>query len=102
MVPIIADAAAAILGGSWSVEDLKQIGERIMCQERLFNMREGLTREHDALPARLLSEPKTDGPTKGVVVPLEELKDAYYEAMGWDKKTGNPGDGLLKNLGIEK
>ena len=99
-LPIIADALSAILGGPWSIEDLNQIGERIMCQERLFNMREGLTRKHDALPARLLKEPKPDGPLKGTVVPLEALKDAYYETMGWSKKTGNPGKRALKRLDI--
>ena len=62
----------------------------------------GLTREHDTLPARLLNEPKPDGPTKGAVVPLEELKDDYYEAMGWDKETGNPGDVCLNMLDIAR
>jgi hypothetical protein len=28
-----------------------------------------------------LNEPKPDGPTKGEVVPLEELKDDYYRAL---------------------
>ena len=65
-------------------------------------MREGLTRKDDTLPARLLNEPKPDGPTAGVVVPLEELKDEYYKAMGWDMDTGNPTDALLKELEIEK
>jgi len=54
------------------------------------------------LPARLLHEPKPDGPTKGVVVPLEELKDDFYESLGYDLLTGNPPDSLLAELGIEK
>jgi len=73
-----------------------------MCQERLFNMREGITRKDDILPARLLNEPKPDGPTKGTVVPLEQLKDDYYRAVGYDPATGNPTDSLLAKLGIEK
>jgi len=100
--PILADTLSAIFGEPFSVDDLATIGERIMCQERLFNMREGLTRENDSLPARLLNEPKSDGPTKGAVVPLEELKDAYYEAMGWDKETGNPGDVCSNKLDIAR
>ncbi len=54
------------------------------------------------MPARLLNEPKPDGPTKGAVVPLEELKDDYYRAMGWDLLTGNPTDSLLDKLEIMK
>jgi aldehyde:ferredoxin oxidoreductase len=93
---------SSIFGEAWSSDDLKQAGMRIMCQERLFNMREGITREDDTLPGRLLNEPKPDGPTKGEVVHLEELKDDYYRALGWDLSTGNPDDSLLNRLGIAK
>ena len=73
-----------------------------MAIERLFNMREGVTRKDDTLPGRLLKEPKPDGPTKGMVAPLNELLDDYYRAMGYELKTGNPPDSLLAKLGIEK
>jgi len=98
----LARVIASLFGEPWSVDDLKEVGLRIMCQERLFNMREGITRKDDSLPARLLNEPKPDGPTKGAVVPLEELKDDYYQAMGWDLVTGNPTDSLLDKLKIKK
>jgi aldehyde:ferredoxin oxidoreductase len=93
---------SSLFGEAWSFDDLKEAGMRIMCQERLFNMREGIRREDDALPGRLLNEPKPDGPTKGEVVPLEKLKDDYYRALGWDLSTGNPDDSLLDRLGINK
>ena len=44
----------------------------------------GLALTMPILPARLLQEPKPDGPTKGYVVPLEELLDDFYQTMGWD------------------
>jgi aldehyde:ferredoxin oxidoreductase len=93
---------SSIFGEAWSFNDLKEAGMRIMCQERLFNMREGITREDDTLPGRLLNEPRPDGPTTGEVVPLEELKDDYYHALGWDTSTGNPDNSLLDKLGISK
>ncbi len=49
-----------------------------MCQERLFNMHEGITKKDDTLPARLLDEPKPDEPIRGEVVPLKELMEDYY------------------------
>ena len=101
-LPIIADIVSALFGEPWTADDLKKVGVRVMCQERLFNMREGLTRKDDSLPARLLNEPKPSGPTKGVVVPLEELKDDFYRAMGWDLSTGDPTDSLLDGLEIKK
>ncbi len=99
---ILAEAVSSMVGESCLMNDLNTIGERIMCRERLFNAREGFTRKDDTLPGRLLTEPKPDGPTKGVVVPLEELKDNFYRVMGYDPSTGNPTDALLKKLGIEK
>ena len=99
---MIAETVSSLFGEPWSMEDLNKVGERIMCQERLFNMREGITRKDDTLPMRLLNEPKPDGPTKGAVVPLEELKDDFYKAMGYDLSTGNPTDAIVDKLKIER
>ncbi|MFC2068503.1 aldehyde ferredoxin oxidoreductase family protein [Chloroflexota bacterium] len=98
----IGKIVSALFGETYTTEDLKRVGMRIISLERLFNMREGITRRDDTLPARLLNEPKPDGPTKGAVVPLEELKDDYYRAMGWDLITGNPPDSLIAELEIPK
>jgi aldehyde:ferredoxin oxidoreductase len=99
---MVVKVLSSLFGETWSATDIKEVGLRIMCQERLFNMREGLTEKDDILPARLLEEPKPDGPTKGEVVPLADLKKDYYESMGYDLATGNPPDSLLARLGIEK
>ncbi len=98
----MADILSSLFREPWSVDEFREAGVRIMCQERLFNMREGITRKDDTLPPRLLKEPKPDGPTKGVVVPLQELNDDFYKMMGYDLSTGNPPDSLLARLGIEK
>jgi len=94
--------ASSLDGKSWSVEKMIEFGERVMCLERMFNMREGTTRRNDTLPGRLLNEPLPDGPDKGAVVPLKALKDSFYQAMGWDLNTGNPSDAHIEKLGIEK
>ncbi len=99
---MLPDAYSALFGEEWSADDLSRACVRIMCQERLFNMREGTSRQDDTLPGRLLHEPKPDGPAKGAVVPLEELKDDYYRIMGWDLISGNPGDSILAKLDIER
>jgi aldehyde:ferredoxin oxidoreductase len=99
---MVGEVLSMLFGVPYSPEDLEKVGVRIMCQERLFNMREGVTEKDDTLPARLLAEPKPDGPTKGSVVPLKELKEDYYKAMGYDLSTGNPSDELLRHFGITK
>ena len=98
----IVEALSSLSGEDWSVSDIETVGERVMAQERLFNMREGITSKDDTLPERLLKEPKPDGPTKGIVVPLDALKEQYYEVLGWDKETGNPTDDVLQKLGVAK
>jgi aldehyde:ferredoxin oxidoreductase len=99
---VMKQALSSVFGRCISIDELDQVGERIMCQERLFNMREGISRKDDLLPKRLLTEPKSGGVTKGCVVPLEMLKDEYYEAMDWDLSTGNPSDAGLDKLGIKR
>jgi aldehyde:ferredoxin oxidoreductase len=99
---IIIEALSALFGESWTMDDVDQVGRRVMCQERQFNAREGLTRRDDLLPSRLSKEPKPDGPNRGEIVPLEKLKDDFYRIMGYDLSSGNPSDSLLKELGIEK
>lgn len=98
---MLSEALSAVFPDPWSVPELITAGERIMCLERLFNIREGLSRKDDALPARMLEEPKPDGPTSGDVVPLESLKDEFYSVMGYDPATGNPTDATLKRLGVD-
>ncbi len=78
----------------------RKTGERIYNLEKIFNIREGLTRAHDTLPRRLLEEPLPEGPAKGHVINLDPLLDAYYELRGWDKKTSKPTSEKLSELGL--
>ena len=89
-----------LLGYEFSVEDFRKTGERIYNLERAFNVREGITRADDTLPARLLEEPLPEGPAEGQVVNLDPLLDAYYEFRGWDKN-GKPTPERLKALGLD-
>jgi aldehyde:ferredoxin oxidoreductase len=66
------------------VADLELVGERISTLARLFNVREGFTREQDTLPARNLSQPMTGGPAEEHTVELEPMLDEYYRIMSWD------------------
>ena len=92
---------SALVGKEFSLSEVLTIGERVQTMERLYNVREGLTRNDDQLPPRLTDEPKRDGPGKGSVVPLEDLQDEYYRAMGWNVTTGVPGVERCQELGIE-
>ena len=91
-------------GWDFKVEDFRKSGERIYNLMRAFCVREGITREADTLPKRLMEDPLPEGPAKGMVIDkdtLEMLKDAYYEMRGWDKETGKPTAEKLAELGLE-
>jgi aldehyde:ferredoxin oxidoreductase len=81
---------------------LDQIGERIICLERLFNVRKGLSRKDDTLPSRMLTEPlKNAGPATGQVIrKLDTLLDEYYDALGYTRN-GIPSIEKLRQIGLE-
>ncbi len=90
----------AATGAGYTDESLLQAGERIWNLERLFNLREGLSRQDDSLAPRLLQEALSTGPAKGHVVELERMLDEYYQLRGWDSE-GRPSSEKLQALGLE-
>ena len=89
----------AVTGITYATGDLIRVGERVWNLEKLYNLREGFTREHDTLPPRMLNEPVADGPSKGWVNHLEPMLAEYYRTRGWDEK-GIPKKHKLEELGL--
>ncbi|MFW9874775.1 MAG: aldehyde ferredoxin oxidoreductase family protein [Candidatus Thorarchaeota archaeon] len=92
---------STILDRKISITDLITIGERIYTLERLFNLKEGFTKEDDILPPRFLKDPLNEGPSKGRIVPLEQLLRDFYKVRQWDEN-GVPSDELLERLSIKR
>jgi|LSQX01.2.fsa_nt_gb aldehyde:ferredoxin oxidoreductase len=93
----------ALTGENYTQEDMDDMAERTETLIRLFNIREGFTRNDDTLPYRILHEPSPEGPPKGICVGVDNLNlmlDEYYELRGWDKN-GNPRPETLDRLGIK-
>ncbi|MBM4000490.1 MAG: aldehyde ferredoxin oxidoreductase family protein [Planctomycetes bacterium] len=91
---------AAATGVPFTIEDFVKIGERTWNLERLWNLNAGLSRADDNLPKRLLEEPHTSGPSKGVVVRLEPMLNDYYASRGWSSDEGRPSPEKLAELGL--
>jgi aldehyde:ferredoxin oxidoreductase len=97
---------AALLSAvtGWDVDgaELQHTAVRIVLAKRLFNLREGWTREEDWLPDRFLAETLELESGRSATLTRERLRtmiDAYYEGRGLD------GDGLpnadeLEALGL--
>ena len=84
--------------------DLWNCADRCYTIERLFNLREGLTRADDMLPSRYFDEPTKLGlpMARGKRIDREKFEamlDEYYQLHEWDVK-GVPTPQLLKRLAI--
>jgi len=89
-------AIANITGREFTHDDFKKCGERVYNLERVFNVREGIT--------RLLEDPLPENPKAtwltGQVAKLDPILDPYYNLRGWDKD-GKPTPERLKELDLE-
>ncbi|MCS7369359.1 MAG: aldehyde ferredoxin oxidoreductase family protein [archaeon GBS-70-058] len=90
----------AVTGMNITPIEVEVIGERIINLERIYNVREGVKREHDTLPERFLKEPLKRGASAGHVIELEKMLMEYYDTRGWDKNTGIPTAEKLKALNL--
>ncbi len=92
-----ANVLSAVTGVDYTSEDLMLVGERIWNVERVYNLREGFSKDDDTLPERFF-EKKVDGR----VIDREEFlktRDEYYRMRGWTEN-GVPTERALKRLGI--
>ena len=97
------ETLVAVTGLPFTPEALLRCGERVYNVEKLFNLREGFGRESDYPPQRFFQEETPDGPSKGAKLNLadyDRVLDDYYEARGWNKKTGQPTPQKLRDLGL--
>jgi aldehyde:ferredoxin oxidoreductase len=80
--------------GIWS-----RIGDRGYNMEKLFNLREGINKEHDRLAKRFTHEPLIPGRPE-TVVRMDKMLPKYYKLRGWDKD-GIPRKKTLKKLNLD-
>ena len=95
------EAIQTITGWDIDRDEVIKTGQRINTMRQAFNIREGITTPWK-YPDRMLGKPaKTVGPRAGITWELEDIYTEYYEAMGWDTKTGKPKKETLLELGMD-
>jgi aldehyde:ferredoxin oxidoreductase len=83
---------------------LMEIGERIFTLMKSYLVKKGLTRREDDWPRRFYTEPLPDGPAQGALLSkdtIDRVLDEYYQLRGWDKRSGNPTQEKLTEIGLE-
>ena len=78
-----------VTGWPMTAAELEQAGERINNLKKMFNIREGWSREDDTLPPRVLTEKLPTGMVEGVGLTEDELElmiRSYYRARGWTEE----------------
>ncbi|GAB4504241.1 MAG: aldehyde ferredoxin oxidoreductase family protein [Anaerolineales bacterium] len=97
----VLDAIRAVTGWDIGMDEALRIGERATNLARLFNAREGFSRQHDTLPDRLF-QPLENGALAGHAMPREEFEMALtqlYQLKGWDAN-GHPTPERLEKLSL--
>lgn len=89
-----------LTGFNYDMEEALKIGRRVVNLLRIYNKREGMTKEHDTFSPRL-AMPPVDGFGKGksLAPTFERVLSAYYKASGWDQE-GMPTRRLLEELDL--
>jgi aldehyde:ferredoxin oxidoreductase len=98
-----AEMLSAITGWTIGGKDLLEVAERVYTLQRLFNIREGMGRADDELPARARAVPlfgKYRTEPDCAIKDYEGMLLEYYAARGWDPKTGVPTARTLQRLGL--
>lgn len=89
-------------GRNISIEEATEVGRRTVTLERCFNVREGLNRNDDRLPYRIMNTPIGDADTStNSPEILNKMLDEYYTLHEWDVSTGHPTRETLNKLGLE-
>lgn len=84
----MAELLTIVTGRTWTVEEMGEVGRRVINVARAFNQREGFNRKDDTMPKRLAKEALKSGAAAGQSIPqeaFEDMLDQYYDVLGWDR-----------------
>ena len=77
----------AVTGWDVDTKELMIVGARRVNLMKVFNAREGFTREEDKLSSALPSRSRVASAGLQITEELEAAKDLYYRLAGWDVET---------------
>ena len=94
----LAELLTAATGFEFKGRDIEDTADRIHAVERAFNVRQGITIEHDNLPQKPEVKESPEGERQRRV--HFQMLRRYYHTLGYDPDTGIPLPETLNRLGI--
>jgi len=102
-LPELAELMSSLTGWHIDGEELLNVGERVYNLQRMFNVREGISKKDDYLPERVRQLPqfgKYSSVTECEIKHYQRMLDEYYRARGWSLETGISTKEKLQQLGL--
>lgn len=99
----LAEELSALTGWEIDGKELLKVGERTCNLQRMFNVREGISRKDDQIPDRIKQVPefgKYSNVPECQIKNYDQMLEEYYGASGWDNN-GIPKRERLTELGLE-
>ena len=84
--PRLCDLVHTLTGLEVTKEDLQEIASRISSEARNFNLREGMTADHEQLPSGLYRKLRDSG-AEITEQDMNVMFGEYYEIRGWERPT---------------
>ena len=99
----LAELTSSLTGWDIDGRELLNIGERVFNLQRMFNIREGISKKDDYLPERVCKLPEFglySSIAECGIKDYQRMLDEYYQARGWSLETGIPTKEKLQQLGL--
>jgi len=90
----------SVTGWNMDYDEFMKTGERICNLTRMFNVRRGISRKDDTLPARILTRKRMAGTNPEYLPHLGVMLNEYYSYKGWSEE-GIPTAEKLEELGLK-
>ncbi|MFC2041305.1 aldehyde ferredoxin oxidoreductase N-terminal domain-containing protein [Chloroflexota bacterium] len=90
---------SAVTGIEMTHDEMMEAMEPIFTIERCIHVREGRRRENDIYPDAMYAQDSWQWTSKAE---FNKAMDEYYEARGWDPKTGIPRRSTLERFGLKR
>ncbi len=95
------DLLNSITGWDMDFKEFMKTGERICNLTRMFNVRRGISRKDDTLPARILTHKRGTGLAADNLPSIEPMLNEYYSTKGWSED-GIPTKEKLSELDLDE